>query len=100
MMKLKFFVLLPLLSAFFLFVGCESEPENEKVDELEEFVIQVEESVKDGEIKDWNEFEQEYHQRLDAIEEGADKLSENVEKRVDNLENRWEKAKADLQGQS
>lgn len=100
-MNWKIFLMVPLFAAFFALTACsESEPENEKVDELEEWVIQVEKSIEDGEVKDWNEFEQEFHQRMDAIEDGTDDLSEKIEDRIDNLETRWEKAKDKMSNQS
>lgn len=85
--------LLTLLMALFAFTACQQE-KDKPTEELEEFVLQVEESVEDGEIKQWSEFETEFHQRLESIEESTEDMSDEVEQQVKDLEARYEEAKA------
>jgi len=97
-MKFNPSILLTVLT-FFLLSACtdqNEEPKNEKVDELEEFMIQVEKSVEDGEIKDWNESEQEFHQRMDQLKDNTEELSQDVKQRIDQLESRFQKVKQDV----
>lgn len=81
-----------LFFALFLFTACQEE-QSEPIDELEEFVIQVEHSVKDGEVKQWGELEQEFHQQWDEVKESTDEAGDEFQAEMDQLKSRFEKAK-------
>lgn len=85
-----------IITSIFILSSC-SPKEEPAVEEFEEFIVQVEHSVKDKEIKDWSEVEQEFYQRWDKVEDSAEDLSgeaneelEMLKRRYDSIKNEWQ----------
>jgi hypothetical protein len=91
---MRFFqALFALFFAFSMFTACQQE-KKEPIDELEEFVIQVEHSVEDGEIKQWSEVEQEFYQQWEGVKSSTEDAGEELESEMNQLKSRFESAKS------
>lgn len=101
---MKVFKLLatPVIITSIIIVSSCSPKEEPAIEEFEEFIVQVEHSIEDREIKDWSEVEQEFYQRWDMVEDSAEGLSDEandelsvLKRRYDSLKNEWQDNSAD-----
>lgn len=88
-----------IITSIFILTSC-SPKEEPAVEEFEEFIVQVEHSIKDKEIKNWSEVEQEFYQRWDKVENSADDLSDEANQELDKLRIRYDALKSEWQDDS
>lgn len=88
-----------IITSIFILTSC-SPKEEPAVEEFEEFIVQVEHSIKDKEIKNWSEVEQEFYQRWDIVENSADDLSDEANQELDKLRIRYDALKSEWQDDS
>lgn len=99
-MKIFKFLATPIIiTSIFILSSC-SPKEEPAVEEFEEFIVQVEHSVKDKEIKNWSEVEQEFYQRWDKVENSAEELSDEANQELDMLKARYDSLKNEWQDNS
>lgn len=88
-----------IISSIFILSSC-SPKETPEVKEFEKFMVQVEHSVKDKEMKDWSTVEQEFDQRWNKVEDMKNELGDETAQELDKLKGRYETLKDEWQDNS